>query len=314
MEFRKETIVLTPEIAKEMLDNRYEKQRKLDVKYAESLARDIRDRRWNDDLHAMDPIMRSPEGLYLNGQHRCMAVILADEAILADVLYDVPKEFFELIDNGKARTVSQFVDVPNARAVTSLARFANSVDQGFGMAVALHGYVTSNKAVASRSELLEYIDNYSSDLSWCVKEGDRIRKAFHGGPPAVFSSALWIILRVDGKSSKNKIISFVDDISSVQPHSSMVASGKTRGRNKLIDAAKERTRIDRKYWLMLILAMYEFRNSSRIKLNENDMEKTFAKYDELARKPKKEECHNAADRSYSSIEKGGINEHLRQAY
>ncbi len=284
MEFRRETIVLTPETAKEFLDNRYEGQRKLDIKYAETLARDIETGRWNDDLHGADPIMRSLEGKYLNGQHRCMATILANEAILVDVLYDVPKELFEFIDNGKTRTTSQFVEGPHAKEVTSVARFANSVEQNVGLAVALHGYVSSNKAVASRSELLEYINQHDSDLRWCTLEGERIYKAFHGGSKATFSSAIWTILYVEGSSSKSKIIRFVDEITSDQPHSGMIASGKTRGKNKIIDAAKNHVSIDRKYWLMLVLTMYEFRNSSRIKLNENDMEKAFAKYDSLSRR------------------------------
>lgn len=297
MEFKRETIVLTPEIAKDFLANRYEGQRKINTAYAESLARDIKSGRWNDDLHGADPIMISPDGKSMNGQHRCMAVILSNEAILIDVLYDVPKELFEFIDNGKTRTLSQFVEGPRAKEVSALARFANCVEQGIGLSVAIHGYVENGRVLASRSEILDYVREHEAELRWCAKEGERIYKAFHGGSKTAFTDAIWTILYVEGSSSKKSVINFVDEIVSDRPHSGMVISGKEKGRNKIIDAARNHVGIDRKYWIMLILAMYDFRNSTRIKLNDNDMEKSFAKYDELSRNLTTKDSHNSVGKA-----------------
>ena len=299
MEFKRETIVLTPEIAKDFLANRYKGQRRINTAYAESLARDIKSGRWNDELHGADPIMISPEGKSMNGQHRCMAVILSNEAILVDVLYDVPEALFEFIDNGKARTVSQFVEGPRAKEVAALARFANCVEQGIGLAVAIHGYVENGRVIASRNEILDYVKEHEAELRWCATEGERIYKAFHGGSKTAFTDALWTILHVEGLSSKKTILAFVDEIASDRPHSSMVISGKEKGRNKIIDAARNHVSIDRKYWIMLVIAMYDFRNSTRIKLNDNDMEKSFVKYDELSRRLAPEDERKAVERTRS---------------
>lgn len=256
-------ITLTPDLAKGYLSSIHPKQRKLNSAYAATLARDIESGRWNNDYSIIDvPLAFSVTGQMLNGQHRCKAVVTANRPIQVSAVFGVEDNIFDYMDNAKGRTSAQFVDAKNATLITSLARVANSIEQGQPLNSAVSrptvGYVKKQNIVAGRIELLNYISEHEDILEFCATQGDRIYRAFNrrGGGKAAYAIAVWILLYTR-ESNEAAISMLVDDIVSVPPMLKAVAQGKDKGIRKIMDAQAAKVSINNKYWIGLILAMYD---------------------------------------------------------
>lgn len=288
LNFRTETITLTPELAQHFLNNRYKKQRKIQIAKSEQMARDIKSGRWVNSFHSIEPIILTSKGELMNGQHRCLAVILAGMPIQIDVMYDVPEEMFSFIDGGTARTVKQFIDAKNSAVVGGLSRYALAIENGTDMVSAIGGRV-AQKTVngkqmsvhCSRSEVLDYYEKNREHLEWCANEGVRLYAGFGGGSKNAFADALWTVLYIDSGINKAYIESFVDSVVATMPTNPIIAYGKQLGTKKLIHqkSTKEKVRAD--WWLALVLTMWDARYSKKTRLGSPDIEKTLKKYKEL---------------------------------
>lgn len=277
-----ETVTLTPQLATQMLANKHPKQRKLDTKKARSMARDIEGKRWNNNMHWADPIMLSPDGLLMNGQHRCKAVEITKTPIQVDVRYNVPEEYFDFVDNGKPRYTHDFIDVKNATTLTAVARFANSIECGRPLSMAIEGKVLSyenKRIVATRTELIDFIDENKGLLEFCTQQGMRMRTAFQGGSAGMIGCAFWLVSHISNTADTENIIKeFVDSFTDDVPSHRALASGKNLGVGRLLTAAKERTRIRSEYWLALTLAMYDAYFTKKTKITNTDVDKAMKKY------------------------------------
>ena len=128
---RKELIELTPEKAKEFLKHNYIKNRKVRMSWVNTMAQDIKDDRWNYDISEVDQgLSITPDGTLINGQHRCHAVIKADKPIKVWVNFDVPMDLYNYMDCGKVRSPKDFITVPNATNIASLAKFLYTLENG----------------------------------------------------------------------------------------------------------------------------------------------------------------------------------------
>ena len=279
MEFKRETIELTPELAKEYLAKRHPiLQRKYEPNYAEQLSRNITAGRWNNSLHGADPMMFSETGYLINAQHRCGAVVIANKPIIIDVIYDVPEEMFQFVDGGKPRSLRQFVDSKHSTVVCALAKYANAIECGSPILSALYGRVVNTwdgnrkrAVVAGRTELLSYIHENEKELEYIASQAQRIYKAFKGGSKANFAQALWTIFYVYNPHDLGTIIRFVDEIVADLPSSPIIANGKATGMGKLINSAKQGVRVNPEYWIGLILAMYRYSSTNRLKITQKDI-------------------------------------------
>lgn len=290
------TVTLTPYLAKRLLDSNYENQRRLNRGKAESMARDIEGGRWNNNIAWADPFMLTPDGKLMNGQHRCMAVIIADKSIYVDMRYNVPEDYFKDIDNGTSRTVTQFVKTKNASIVSSVAKFANCIELSQPLPSAMIGRVQSNTAtnvVAGRAELLEYIENNKEDLEFVAQQAQRFISALKGGSKAMVGNALWLISYLDRPvDTSTGVLSFVDDVCREIPTHPAIASGKNYALSKQLSAIRERTRLSPSFWVGLTLAMYDAYFTRKIKISKTDIDKALNKYTELVdamRKQKEQE-------------------------
>ena len=283
MAITEEKVVLTPKLAGELLATNYEGQRVLNIGYARSLANDIAEGRWQSDV-LRDYLEVSDNGKLINGQHRCKAVILAGEPILVGIRYGVPESQFAYIDGGKSRQTSQFVKGSHAVILSSLGKNVSAIEAGMPIASALKG-ITGNitegnnkrSAVATRQEILRCVEEHREEFHLCAEQSQRIYRALHGGAKAPFAFALWIIGRVNGF---NKVANFVDEIANNLPSSEAVAIGKNKGVKQIIEAKTKHVSIDNKFWVSLILAMYDgWSTDSR--LSRHWTETSVKKYDEL---------------------------------
>lgn len=283
---KERTILLTPDLAKGYLSSLDERQRKLNLAYATSLARDIKTGRWNDDFSTVDlPLIISKTGKLLNGQHRCKAVILADTPIHVRVIYGADEALFNYMDNAKTRSTNQFVKSRYGNTITAVAAVANSIENGITLSTAcLRPCVgkssNSYRVSASRIELLDYINSNMSRLEFCAEQGTRIYRAFgqKGGGKSMIVSALWVLLYT-AATDENGIQVFVDDVVDVQPKSKAIAQGKAQAMKKIIAAQSERLTINKLYWLSLILLMFD--KSVAGKTLGNKAESVLEKYNNL---------------------------------
>lgn len=280
------TITLTPHLAGKLLASNYENQRTLGVNKAEAMARDIRGGRWNNKIAWADPLMLTPGGKLMNGQHRCKAVILADKPITVDVRYNVPEEYFTNIDNGRSRDATQFIKTKNASIVGSVAKFANCIELGRSLTHAINGRVADaygNRPVsASRSELLEYINNNTSELEQIAAKAQKIVKAFQGGSKAMVASALWLISYIDRPLDTTALIErFAEDVCRNTPTHPAIVSGKNYALSRQLAAARDNVRLNSEFWLGLTLAMYDAFGTRKTKLVKGDIDKALKKYSDV---------------------------------
>ncbi len=116
-------IILTPELAKEYLHKICPNNRKVSERAVVNFSNEIKLNRWklNNDAICFDT-----NGLMINGQHRCHAVVRAKKNIPAFVITDMPGESFIVMDTGKKRTgkdVLEIVGCKNARTVAGALRY-----------------------------------------------------------------------------------------------------------------------------------------------------------------------------------------------
>lgn len=141
-------IVVTPEMAKEWLDNKLPKQRRIRETVARRYARHIKDNKWHLTHQG---VAFNTDGQLMDGQHRLRAVILANTAVAMPVFTNVPDEAFTGIDIGSRRTASE---------VTGLNK------HDVAIANALCGWVRGLRVMLSPDEIQETIDLYSEAIAF----------------------------------------------------------------------------------------------------------------------------------------------------
>lgn len=282
---RRKTIELTPELASQYLSKIYDGQRKINKGHVKQLSRDIREGRWNNDARQFDPIMLSPNGELLNGQHRCKAVVDAEKSIVVDLLTNVPEDLFKFLDGGKSRALPQFVKCKNSNTVAAVSRYANAIESGTPLSSAITGRVELDGHVnvrASRIELLSYIEKNLEILEECAYEARRIYEAFgNAGSKAMFADALWTISYISGHENMEEIKAFVDDIISDNPSRPSLANGKSLAVKKLVEQLRNTSRIKQEFWMHWLLAMYKSLGTNKKTLTMNDVNEAASYFDKI---------------------------------
>jgi hypothetical protein len=97
---------VTPALAQEWLDLNH-RNRQLSEPSVARLAELIRRGEWMEDC--TDAIGLDTNGGVVNGQHRLRAIIAAEKPVRALVLRDVRPEVIKVIDQGRGRTLAQYL-------------------------------------------------------------------------------------------------------------------------------------------------------------------------------------------------------------
>lgn len=93
--------MITPDRAKNYLKKNIDKNRPITQGRVDGYASDMLNNRW---LDTGDPIKFNTKDQMFDGQHRLLAIILADVPVSMHVAYDVSEEAFPVIDTGRSRT------------------------------------------------------------------------------------------------------------------------------------------------------------------------------------------------------------------
>jgi hypothetical protein len=123
--------IWTPEMAKQVLDSQNSQNRKINANHSKSLASDMSNNRF---AVTHESIAFDETGILLDGQHRLLAVTLANTSVILNVTRGVPRSHFvngeplptfESINCGKIRSIAmtlQMSGVKNATKVASCSR------------------------------------------------------------------------------------------------------------------------------------------------------------------------------------------------
>lgn len=220
-----ERIELTPRMAERFLSKNYNKQRKVNYNWVETIASDIREGRWYPNL-PNSALVFSKRGEMLDGQHRCLAVMRANIPVRTYAIYDADESVFRNIDNGIARKTKDFIDCKNATVVSSIATFAVCINKGASIASAASGVIKnvgskngvkrSTNLKPSKDQVLSYYDKNAEYLEQIGSYASSVYTTAKIGTQAVFAKTMWLIDYVEGKDESFASI-FFDDIKEIMP-------------------------------------------------------------------------------------------------
>lgn len=126
-----ENMLVTPEIAKGFLATNSENRRISDVLLGR-YVNEMKNGRWVENTG--EAIKISKTGKLLDGQHRLMAIIKANNPIWLNVIYNLEDAIFDVIDTGKSRNASdcfKIAGIKNGNSIPSIILFFNTLEKGY---------------------------------------------------------------------------------------------------------------------------------------------------------------------------------------
>ena len=194
----KEKILLSPEVAEELLKNNYPLNRALSMPVVLKYADDIRAGRWNEEVSDIDqPLATDIYGRLIQGQHRCNAVIVAQKPIYTFIVRGVPEGYYEYLDGGFARSASTYLRTKNANRIAAISAAICAIEDGtLSLKSAVNGKVGSEKKnvfQASRKAQIEKYQNNKGMIDSLYAMSLPIQQKTHLSPSAV-AIALYILL------------------------------------------------------------------------------------------------------------------------
>ena len=159
-----DTEIVTVAQAKEYLE-RVLPNRTLNERLARRYAEDMRTGRW---INNGQGIVLDHQGNLIDGQHRCQAIVFAQQSISMLVVRGVPATAMETIDSGRPRGLADVLRIEGYSSSVVLAAAARLVFN-YVAGVALT-YSPSKAAV------LELIKRHKEALTFGVKMVDKVRQ------------------------------------------------------------------------------------------------------------------------------------------
>jgi hypothetical protein len=155
-----EKIELTPELATLILESNPD-NRKLSAFKVENYARDIASGLW---AFNGEGLIFSRNGQLNDGQHRCHAVIKAGKSLVTMAVFGVDRETRNTVDQGKNRTVGDYLSMGHVKDASACAATAGLLWQ-----FSKFGHVRYNSAYRpTPSELQEFFEANRSSIEESV--------------------------------------------------------------------------------------------------------------------------------------------------
>jgi hypothetical protein len=113
---------ITPLEAEAILKSANTRNRPMRMHHVRSLAEDMKEKRW---LQTGETIVFDKMGRLVDGQHRLLAVVIADVSVTFLVVYGVEPESFEVMDRGIPRTIADRLvgeEIEDASRLASVAK------------------------------------------------------------------------------------------------------------------------------------------------------------------------------------------------
>lgn len=149
-----QVIELTPALASVLLE-RNPKNRNINPNLVESYARDIEHGKWRFNG---EPVIVASDGNLNDGQHRCSAVVAADMPIQTVLIVGVARDTRTTLDQGRARTVGDYLAMDGQINVNNLGTAASLIWQHRTRGV----LATGGSSKPTKSEILALIEEFPS--------------------------------------------------------------------------------------------------------------------------------------------------------
>lgn len=229
-----------------LLNNNYDKQRKVNAKWVKTLASDMENGNWDDS--AVNPIKITADGKLIDGQHRLLAVLESGKNGYFWVARGCSESEFLHTDEAQPRRVNQFVDgkFPNERC--AIAKTAIWLSSGRSFKNALVGGASG----ISRHDIIEEIGRKEDYYLKVVQLASRMRSSARVAGVSPYAVFIHVINEVGDPA---QIESFVDDFAKIAPDNKTVSVAKNSIQSK---ALRENVRSFDKLWLVgVLLSAYE---------------------------------------------------------
>jgi len=162
-----ELITVTPALALDWLSSRAPWQRDISKASVRQLANKIRRGDWKPTPSA--PIAITNEKEVLDGQHRLSALAEAGSCLPMYVLFNAPRDTFDVIDRGRSRTLTQIAKMAGCK-----------MSQGYQLATA-HSLLwridstASTSAKFNEADIQDILEHYEWALEVVVPKGTALK-------------------------------------------------------------------------------------------------------------------------------------------
>lgn len=191
-----EEVEVTPEVAGEWLDT-MGVNRRLSESNLESIAHAMRNGLWHNDG---TPIRFNTQGQMIDGQHRCMAIVMTGTTQTLMVVRNVEDAAMTTMDTGKSRSRADVLTIryPGVTDATSLA--------GAGTIILrweknIRGNSLRNLYV-SNDEFMAFFESNQDDIIAAKKVGRRVSSHTRGVTVQSVALCAWLFRRIDKEDAE----------------------------------------------------------------------------------------------------------------
>lgn len=280
-----------PEDADKLLENNYDKNRKISEATVYKYARAMDEGRY-ESLNGQTIVLGTDGKLY-DGQHRLAALSLAEVTLpFLFVVDENAAEHFGTVDQGRARLISQFGHIKLKTISDYVAKVGFCLDRGSTLEEALTGRLpasiiritnTRGDAPKPRPDMMEVL-NWENEHLTTIETASVFGRSLYDAigtrlgkvGPSIFAAAAYIILRYSDSSKLEAFrCAFTSDVTTSRP---------AIGLTKSIRGAAREGKLTRELALGFIFTDYTyFLNGEDKKANATT---AINSYDYMARKIK----------------------------
>lgn len=194
-----EVVQLTPELAHEFLSQNTDNYRKIQTRAVQDLANAMRRGEFSSVIPSNDAITFAEDGVLINGQHRCQAVIRSGVTIPVIVMRGGSADTADVMDTGMKRG-----------AATVLARhgYINTVDIAGvvrGYSHLIHGY---SQTGLTNAQILNFVDKHYDAIRISLGYG---KKTSEVGVPRTLGAAVHFAASQPDRDKANEFSSRLAD-------------------------------------------------------------------------------------------------------
>lgn len=159
--FTMQVELVTPEMAKEFLSRSIDRQRAVREKHVSALSTALASKDW---VFAGDPMRFDVDGVFMDGQHRAMAIVRSGVTVPCVIMRGLPKEAFRVIDMGAKRTPADILKIDGYDYCTGIAAAIRGILALRGVEAGAIAGTNVAKTVMTNAALLSCAEEYGDAL------------------------------------------------------------------------------------------------------------------------------------------------------
>lgn len=274
-----EVWLIWPEDAKAYLEHNHPKNRKISKSKVLQYVNDMENDRWADTPF---PIIFTKDGVLLNGQHRLTAVVEVGSPCVFEVRIVPDDSILEYLDNGKSRTVTDYIATKEKNIVSAVSTFAYAATYGdLTISAAFQGKMKNIKKGiirAGRIELAEYVEAHKEGFELLAKDARAMYTATKCGGSKIYACVLWLIKMLNDIEVSDE---FVEEFCKGVPDDKSVSAVRTA---IMREYTGTKTKPSMEWVMGVLFSAYEAYADRTGQVRFPNWKKTFDRYEESLKK------------------------------